>query len=76
MQVAGYFYYFGHYYAGLGLAELPDDEKAPYQAMLARLMLDRQEKSGAWFDYPLYDYHDPYGTSYALMALYRCLPVD
>ena len=76
MQVAGYFYYFGHYYAGLGLAELPDDEKGPYQAMLARLMLDRQEKSGAWFDYPLYDYHDPYGTSYALMALYRCLPVD
>ena len=75
MQVAGYFYYFGHYYAGLGLAELPEGEKAPYQAMLARLMLDRQEKNGAWFDYPLYDYHDPYGTSYALMALYRCLPV-
>ena len=75
MQVAGYFYYFGHYYAGLALEQLPAAERAPYQAMLARLMLDRQEKNGAWFDYPLYDYHDPYGTSYALMALYRCLPV-
>ena len=38
-------------------------------------MLDRQEKDGSWWDYPLYDYHQPYGTAFALMTLHRCLPV-
>lgn len=73
MQVAGYFYYFGHYYAALGLEMLPEPEQPPYQAMLARLMLDRQEKNGSWWDYPLYDYHQPYGTAFALMTLTRCV---
>ena len=75
MQVAGYFYFFGHYYAGLSLEQLPADERAPYQPLLATLMLDRQEKDGSWWDYPLYDYHQPYGTAFALMTLQRCLPV-
>jgi hypothetical protein len=75
MQVAGYFYFFGHYYAGLCLEQLPADERAPYQPLLATLMLDRQEKDGSWWDYPLYDYHQPYGTAFALMTLQRCLPV-
>ena len=74
MQVAGYFYYYGHYYAGLSLKLLPDDQQAPYQTMLAELMIDRQEKDGSWWDYPLYDYHQPYGTGFALMTLQRCLP--
>jgi hypothetical protein len=73
-QVAGYFYYFGHYYAALSLEQLPTSEQRPYQHMLARLMLDRQEKNGAWWDYPLYDYHDAYGTAFAIMTLQRCLP--
>jgi len=73
-QVAGYFYYFGHYYAGLSLKQLPESEQQPFQEMLAKLMLDRQEKNGSWWDYPLYDYHDPYGTAFALMTLQRCLP--
>ena len=73
-QVAGYFYYFGHYYAALSLNELPQSERKPFQQMLARLMVDRQEKNGSWWDYPLYDYHDPYGTAFALMSLYRCSP--
>ncbi|MCP4509062.1 MAG: terpene cyclase/mutase family protein [Fuerstiella sp.] len=74
MQVAGYFYYFGHYYAAVSLRQLPEAERGPYQPLLARLMLDRQEKDGSWWDYPLYDYHQPYGTSFALMTLQRCLP--
>ena len=72
MQVAGYFYYYGHFYAALSLEQLPKDEQPPYQTMLAKLMLDRQEKDGSWWDYPLYDYHQPYGTSFALMTLHRC----
>lgn len=72
MQVAGYFYYFGHYYAGLCLAEIPAAERPELKTHLARLMLDRQEKNGSWFDYELYDYHDQYGTAFALMTLHRC----
>lgn len=73
-QVAGYFYYYGHYYAALSLEQLPVSEQPPFQQMLAKLMLDRQEKNGSWWDYPLYDYHDAYGTAFALMTLQRCLP--
>lgn len=76
MQVAGYFYYYGHYYAGLCLEMLPSEERGPYQGMLAKLMVDRQEKDGSWWDYPLYDYHQPYGTGFALMSLLRCLPAE
>lgn len=72
MQVAGYFYYFGHYYAGLCIELLPVEERGPYQSMLARLIVDRQEANGSWWDYPLYDYHPSYGTAFALMTLHRC----
>ncbi|REJ97277.1 MAG: hypothetical protein DWQ34_02425 [Planctomycetota bacterium] len=72
MQVAGYFYYFGHYYAAYCIEQLPEEDRPEYQAHLARLMLDRQEKDGSWWDYPLYDYHKPYGTSFVLMTLARC----
>ncbi|MBL8851144.1 MAG: terpene cyclase/mutase family protein [Planctomycetaceae bacterium] len=71
-SVAGYFYYFGHYYASRCIQELPSDTRPPHQAQVARLILDRQEKDGSWWDYPLYDYHQPYGTSFALMTLARC----
>ena len=72
MQVAGYFYYYGHYYAGISLAQLPESEQPKYAPYLAKLMLDRQEKNGCWWDYPLYDYHRCYGTAFALMTLHRC----
>jgi hypothetical protein len=71
-QVAGYFYYFGHYYGARCIEELPADQRPLYQSHLARLMLDRQERDGSWWDYPLYDYHQPYGTSFALLTLARC----
>ena len=73
MQVAGYFYYFGHYYAAVGMDLLPASEVPAYQPLLARLMLDRQEADGSWWDYPLYDYHQPYGTSFAILTLQSCL---
>jgi hypothetical protein len=72
MQVAGYFYYFGHYYAARALEQLPPEAQQRHAPYLAKLMLDRQEKNGSWWDYPLYDYHRPYGTAFALMTLHRC----
>jgi hypothetical protein len=71
-QVAGYFYYFGHYYAALCIDQLKADDRPFYQDHLARLLLPLQETDGSWWDYPLYDYHQPYGTGFALMALAKC----
>ena len=70
--VAGYFFYYGHYYAALCIEELPSAARPRYQAMLAALLLRLQEKDGSWWDYPLYNYHQQYGTAFALMSLVRC----
>ena len=70
--VAGYFYYFGVYYGALCIDQLPKENRWFYQYHLARIIIDRQEKDGSWFDYPLYSYHKPYGTAFALLALQHC----
>jgi hypothetical protein len=74
MGVAGYFYYFGHYYGAICANQLPVGEREPYQGLIAKLLLERQEADGSWWDYPLYDYHQQYGTAYALLTLQQCLP--
>lgn len=74
LQVAGYFYYYGHYYAALCIEQFPENSRAEFQAHMAHLMLERQEKDGSWFDYPLYNYGHQYGTAFALMTLRRCIP--
>lgn len=71
-QVAGYFFYYGHYYAALCVEELPVAERPFYQAHVARVLLKLQEADGSWWDFPMYDYHRQYGTAFALMALGRC----
>ncbi len=71
--VAGYFYYFGHYYAGLSIESLEEKDRPRYRRHLARLLLPRQEKDGSWWDFPLYNYYQQYGTAFALMTLWRCL---
>jgi hypothetical protein len=70
-QIAGYFYYFGHYYAALCIDELPAEARPEMQDQMARILLDLQEKDGSWWDYPMYDYHQQYGTAMALMSLAR-----
>jgi hypothetical protein len=70
--VAGYFFYYGHYYAALCTEQLPASEARPYQSRLAAILLPLQEKDGSWWDFPFYDYHQPYGTAFALMSLARC----
>ena len=70
--VAGYFFYYGHYYASLCIEQLDPAERGPHQDQLAHLMLELQEKDGSWWDFPFYDYHQPYGTAFALMTLGRC----
>ncbi len=70
--VAGYFYYFGHYYAAHCIDQLPAKDRPYFQDHLAHIILPLQEKDGSWWDYPFYDYHQQYGTAMALMTLQRC----
>lgn len=71
-QISGYFYYYGIYYFTESVEFLPAAQQPAHAAKLAKLILHRQEKDGSWWDYPLYDYHQPYGTGYSLMALSWC----
>jgi len=70
--IAGYFYYYGHYYAARCIELLPPDQRSGYQDHLAQVLLHLQEKDGSWWDFPLYDYHQQYGTAFAVMSLARC----
>lgn len=70
-QVAGYFYYYGHFYAALCADELKPALARKYHGELAAILLPLQEKDGSWWDYPFYDYHQPYGTAFGLLTLAR-----
>lgn len=70
--VAGYFYYYGHFYAAMCIEQLPTAERPHFQDHLAHILLPLQEKDGSWWDYPLYNYHQQYGTAMAISALVRC----
>ncbi len=75
-QVAGYFYYFGHYYAARTIPLLQTKDRPFYQDHLAHILLGHQEQDGSWWDYPLYNYHQQYGTAFALMSLRQCRKAD
>lgn len=71
--IAGYFYYYGHYYAIYCVQELSDPAlRTKYANYLAAINLALQESDGSWWDYPLYDYHQAYGTGMALTVLLKC----
>lgn len=71
-NISGYFYYYGVFYFTEAVRLLPREQHAGFAQRLAAVILRHQEKDGSWWDYPLYDYHQPYGTGYALMALAWC----
>ncbi len=70
--VAGYFFYYGHYYAARCLELLPAEKREHFARPIAEMLVRLQEKDGSWWDFPLYDYHQQYGTAFALMTLVRC----
>jgi hypothetical protein len=70
-QTAPYYYYFGHYYTGR-LIEWLGSEGESYKAQLSDEVLPYQEPDGSWWDYPIWDYHKPYGTAFGVMTLLRC----
>jgi hypothetical protein len=68
-NTSGYFYFFGHYYARLVIDLLPREDQDKFWPKLRDTIVALQEPDGCWWDYPLYDYHRPYGTAYALLTL-------
>lgn len=69
--ISGYFYYYAFYYASECLQLLPTTQQQEFIPHLARHIIEKQERDGSWWDYPLYDYHQAYGTGYALTTLSR-----
>ncbi|NWG32683.1 MAG: hypothetical protein HXY29_14510, partial [Rhodocyclaceae bacterium] len=67
-----YYYYFDHYYAALLVERLGGAEDL--RTRLAAHILPYQEPDGSWWDYKMFDYHKPYGTALAVLALRRCRP--
>ena len=68
---APYYYYFGYYYAGR-LVERLGEKGRRFKGMVVEAVVQYQEPDGSWWDYPMWDYHKPYGTAFAVMALLRC----
>jgi hypothetical protein len=71
-QVAAYFFYYGHYYAARCIEQLPAERRKPHRDQLAHVLLRLQESDGSWWDFPMFGYHQQYGTAFALMSLARC----
>jgi len=69
--ISGYFYLYGAAYAALLLERLPAQLQQRYAPALAQMVLRTREPDGSFWDYPLYSYHKPYGTAFALMVLAR-----
>ncbi len=70
---SGYFYFFGHYYAGWEIDLLPAAERARWAPELWRHVLKTQARDGSSIDYFMNSFGRPYGTAYAVSALARSL---
>ncbi len=68
-QISGYYYYFDHYYAARLLEALAPAERPKYKQFLIDTVRPHQEEDGSWWDYPMWDYHKPYGTAFAVMTV-------
>ena len=66
---AGYYYLFGHYYAGMVIEHLPEADRRDHARWLAETMAGLNETDGSWFDFPLYGYYKAYGTAFGVMTL-------
>jgi hypothetical protein len=71
--VSGYFYLFGYFNAAECCRVLPPATVAKYRDGLIEEVLLTRHPDGSFWDYPLYGYHKPYGTGYAVCALLELL---
>jgi len=71
---AGYYFFFGHYYAAQVARELPAPDGRKYLDGLQSIMCRLQDPDGSWWDFPLYGYYKAYGTAFALLTLQLAKP--
>ena len=71
--ISGYFYLYGHAYAAYVIEGLPEEQRAQLWPELIEAVMVCHQPDGSFWDYPLYSYHKPYGTGFALIALGRAL---
>jgi hypothetical protein len=71
-QTSGYYYFYDHYYAARLLDSLPSEDRGVYAKQIAEHVLPHQEPDGSWWDFPMWDFHKPYGTAFGVMTLLRC----
>jgi hypothetical protein len=72
---AGYYFYFGHYYGGLVIAQLDEPARSEYAKWMLETMIRLQDPDGSWFDFPFYGYHKQYATAFAVMTMQTCRTV-
>ncbi len=68
-SVSGYFHLFGYYNAAECCRRLPPARVRELRDPLIEEILYTRAPDGSFWDYPLYGYHKPYGTSFAVLAL-------
>lgn len=66
---AGYFYYYGHYYASMAIDLLPDLSREKWHAQLRAHIVKTQRKNGSFCDFIGQEYMVVADTAYAIMTL-------
>jgi hypothetical protein len=73
---AGYFYFFGHFYAAEAIALLPPGEREEWHSRLRPHIVKTQRSDGSACDYLGQTYMVVAGTAYSAMALAAGLPAE
>jgi len=71
---AGYFYFFGHYYAALAIELLPAAEREPWRRQLRHHVAKTITADGSCNDFPSSSFMTHASTSFAALALVAGLP--
>lgn len=71
--ISGYFYLYGHAYAAYALEQQAPEVQARLWPLLVAAVEYCRDPDGSFWDYPLYSYHKPYGTAFAVLALARAV---
>jgi hypothetical protein len=73
---AGYFYFFGHYYAGQAINLLPREERESWHRLLRAQVLKTRRSDGAYCDFLAQPYLLVADTAYAALTYQLGLPGD
>ncbi len=66
---SGCFCLFGHYYASMIIARLPQADRDKYWPKLQYEVIKTQQKDGSMWDFEMHNYSKPYGVAFGLLTL-------